>query len=123
MLGFNSTLTAAVEAPRRRQFEQISSLIRLHPTSEAALRRLAQDPATTLCIVSGAERERLDHFFGHLPVWLVAENGVFLRGPEPNGFWMNTMENLHLEWCVTGESERRQQRLRRCRSSLDSLLP
>lgn len=98
MLGFNSTLTAAVEAPRRRQFEQISSLIRLHPTSEAALRRLAQDPATTLCIVSGAERERLDLFFGHLPVWLVAENGVFLRGPEPNGFWMNTMENLHLEW-------------------------
>ncbi len=105
MLGFNSTLTATVEAPRRQrqQFDQIKSLITLHPAAEAALARLAADPSTTLCIVSGSDRARLEEFFGTLRAWLVAENGVFIRGPEhaggpPGVGWVTTAENAHLEW-------------------------
>jgi len=105
MLGFNSTLTAAVEAPRRQrqQFDQIKSMVSLHPVSEQALRRLAADPHTTLCIVSGSERGRLEEFFGGLHCWLVAENGVFIRAPEhagsaPGRGWVTTAEHTHLEW-------------------------
>ena len=105
MLGFNSTLTAAVEAPRRQrqQFDQIKSMVSLHPVSEQALKRLAADPHTTLCIVSGSERSRLEEFFGGLRCWLVAENGVFVRCPDragsPHGRgWVTTAEHANLEW-------------------------
>ena len=105
MLGFNSTLTAAVEAPRRQrqQFDQIKSMVSLHPVSEQALKRLAADPHTTLCIVSGSERSRLEEFFGGLRCWLVAENGVFVCSPDragsPHGRgWVTTAEHANLEW-------------------------
>jgi len=105
ILGFNSTLTAAVDAPRRQrqQFDQSKSLVTLHPAAEAALQALAADPRTTLCIVSGSERGRLEEYFGGLRAWLVAENGVFVRTPEhaggaPDSGWVTTAENAHLEW-------------------------
>jgi trehalose 6-phosphate synthase/phosphatase len=94
---------AAAAAPRRQQFDAIKSLITLHPSSEASLARLAADERTTLCIVSGSERERLVEFFGSLRCWLVAENGVFIRSPELAGApagegWTMSVENPHLEW-------------------------
>lgn len=32
-------------------------------------------------IFSGSETSKLDEVFGHLPVWLAAENGVYVRPP------------------------------------------
>ena len=105
MLGFNGCLTSSVEPVQRRQRPSgLSSLIRLNPIAEAAIARLAADPATVLCIVSGSERSRLEHFFGDLPVWLVAENGVFLRAARPGAEWVSTMENAHLEWLDSVQS-------------------
>ena len=105
LLGFNNTLTAAVEAPRRarQQYDHARSQVTLHPASEAALARLAEDERTTVCVVSGASRARLEEFFGSLRVWLVAENGVFMRSPDhagapPGAGWVTCAEQAHLEW-------------------------
>jgi hypothetical protein len=40
-----------------------------------------QDPANVVAIFSGSETHKLDEIFGGLPVWLAAENGVFVRPP------------------------------------------
>lgn len=36
-------------------------------------------------IFSGSETYKLDEIFGHLPVWLAAENGVLVRPPARQG--------------------------------------
>lgn len=36
-------------------------------------------------IFSGSETSKLDEVFGHLPVWLAAENGVYVRPPAALG--------------------------------------
>lgn len=40
-----------------------------------------QDPANVVVIFSGSETHKLEEIFGDLPVWLAAENGVFVRPP------------------------------------------
>lgn len=40
-----------------------------------------QDPNNVLVIFSGSETNKLEDIFGDLPVWLAAENGVFVRPP------------------------------------------
>lgn len=57
------------------------AMTRVHPSSYNVLRTLSQDPSTTLVIFSGSGRSRLEEVFGDMPVWLVAENGVFVRCP------------------------------------------
>ncbi len=49
-----------------------------------------QDPSNLVAIFSGSETSKLEEIFGDLPVWLAAENGVFVRPPpqqhlHPNG--------------------------------------
>jgi len=98
ILGYNATLTTAVEAPRRlkQQFDQIRALTRLHPKVPDAIRKLAAQPDTHVCIFSGSHRNRLDEQFKDLPVYLAAENGVFIRAP--GGEWETTMETSNLGW-------------------------
>lgn len=55
------------------------ALTKVHPSAYSVLRRLSQDPSSTLVIFSGSGRARLEEVFGDMPVWLVAENGVFVR--------------------------------------------
>ncbi len=40
-----------------------------------------QDPCNVVAIFSGSETHKLEEIFGGLPVWLAAENGVFVRPP------------------------------------------
>ena len=44
-----------------------------------ALRVLAEDERNQVVIMSGRERAVLDDWVGMLPVWIVAENGLFYR--------------------------------------------
>jgi trehalose 6-phosphate synthase/phosphatase len=45
----------------------------------ALLRRLAQDPRTTVALISGRDRKTMQRWFGSLPLHLVAEHGVWIR--------------------------------------------
>jgi hypothetical protein len=69
-----------------------------------SVRQLAAHPAVTVVILSGADRNRLADTFGDMPnIWLVAENGVFMR--PPRGFcncdgqgWICNNPNLNDDW-------------------------
>jgi alpha,alpha-trehalose-phosphate synthase [UDP-forming] len=55
------------------------------PAVTSALAALGADPATTVVIVSGSDRAAMEAAFAGLPVWLAAENGVYVRPPPPAG--------------------------------------
>ncbi|KXZ40907.1 hypothetical protein GPECTOR_1390g605 [Gonium pectorale] len=80
VLGYNATLTTSVEAPER-QFEQVKALAKVNPRVMQSVCELCTDPANVVVIFSGSETSKLDEVFGHLPVWLAAENGVYVRPP------------------------------------------
>ncbi|EOD25244.1 hypothetical protein EMIHUDRAFT_427087 [Emiliania huxleyi CCMP1516] len=52
---------------------------------ESSVRRnlaaLAASPHNTLVVLSGRERALLNEWLGDLPIWLVAENGLWIRPP------------------------------------------
>ena len=83
ILGFNATLTLPrpLQRSRERQFDQMLGTKQVDPVVFEYLRVLSADPNVTVVIFSGSERSRLDEQFKDLPVWLVAENGVFIRSP------------------------------------------
>lgn len=56
--GFNSTITATVEAPRRDQIKE--SKLGLHPGIKEALKILCSDPNTDVVILSGSKRDILE---------------------------------------------------------------
>ncbi|KAK2982513.1 hypothetical protein RJ640_012758 [Escallonia rubra] len=97
ILGFNATLTEPVDAPGRRvdQFKEME--LKLHPDLREPLKKLCNDPKTTIVVLSGSERSVLDKSFGEYNLWLAAEHGMFVRPTK--GEWMTTMpENLHMDW-------------------------
>uniref|UniRef100_A0A0A0M063 alpha,alpha-trehalose-phosphate synthase (UDP-forming) n=1 Tax=Cucumis sativus TaxID=3659 RepID=A0A0A0M063_CUCSA len=97
ILGFNATLTEALDALGRR-YGQIRDMdLRLHPDVKEPLKKLCDDQNTTVVVLSGSDRSVLDDNFGNYNMWLAAENGMFLRPTK--GEWMTTMpENLHMDW-------------------------
>ncbi|XP_057461661.1 alpha,alpha-trehalose-phosphate synthase [UDP-forming] 1 [Actinidia eriantha] len=98
ILGFNATLTEAVDTPGRRGGDQIREMeLKLHPDLKGPLTALCSDPKTTVVVLSGSGRRVLDDNFGEYNMWLAAENGMFLRFTK--GDWMTTMpEHLNMEW-------------------------
>lgn len=99
VLGYNATLTTAVEAPRqpKKHFDQIQALTRVNPAAYACLAALARDPSVDIVIFSGSEKERLEEVFSELPVWLAAENGAVLRPPDSQE-WSTVVETSGGEW-------------------------
>ncbi|KAI3800783.1 hypothetical protein L1987_28879 [Smallanthus sonchifolius] len=100
ILGFNATLTGPVNADGRvDQFKEME--LNLHPELEESLKKLCDDPRSTVAIVSGSPRNVLDKNFEDYKIWLAAEHGVFLR--TANKKWIqNFTDNIHLDWieCV-----------------------
>ncbi|KAK9267678.1 hypothetical protein L1049_010110 [Liquidambar formosana] len=97
ILGFNATLTEPVDTLGRRG-DQIKEMeLKLHPDLKKPLKKLCDDPKTTVVVLSGSDRNILDDNFGEFNIWLAAENGMFLRFTK--GEWMTTMpENLNMDW-------------------------
>ncbi|XVF40244.1 hypothetical protein PTKIN_Ptkin01aG0096500 [Pterospermum kingtungense] len=97
ILGFNATLTEPVDNLGRKG-SQIKELEpKLHPDLQEPLKKLCDDPKTTIVVLSGSDRCVLDDNFGDYNLWLAAENGMFLR--VTGGDWMTTMpENLNMDW-------------------------
>ena len=44
-----------------------------------------QDPNNTVVVFSGSETSKLEEIFAPLPIWLAAENGVYVRPPSMRG--------------------------------------
>nr|GLL30310.1 alpha,alpha-trehalose-phosphate synthase [UDP-forming] 1-like [Ipomoea trifida] len=97
ILGFNATLTEPLDSQERRMDQLKDMELKLHPDLKEPLKRLCDDPKTTVVVLSGSDRNVLDENFGEYNMWLAAEHGMFLRLTESN--WMTTMpENLHMDW-------------------------
>ncbi|PWA98239.1 alpha,alpha-trehalose-phosphate synthase [Artemisia annua] len=97
ILGFNATITEPVNAPDRRidQFKEME--LHLHPELKEPLKKLCDDPRTTVVVVSGSHQSVLDENFEDFNVWLAAEHGVFLR--TANKKWIqNLTDNINLDW-------------------------
>ncbi|XP_022847634.1 alpha,alpha-trehalose-phosphate synthase [UDP-forming] 1-like [Olea europaea var. sylvestris] len=98
ILGFDATLTEQIDSPGRRGSDQIKEMeLKLHPKLKGPLKKLCNDPKTTIVVLSGSETRVLDDIFGEYNMWLAAENGMFLRST--GGEWMTTMpEHLNMDW-------------------------
>ncbi|GJS95344.1 alpha,alpha-trehalose-phosphate synthase [UDP-forming] 1-like protein [Tanacetum coccineum] len=97
ILGFNATITEPVNAPDRRidQFKEME--LNLHPELKEPLKKLCDDPKTTVVVISGSHRSVLDENFEDFNIWLAAEHGVFLR--TANKKWIqNLTDNINLDW-------------------------
>ncbi|KAI5384827.1 variant 2, Trehalose-6-P synthase/phosphatase complex synthase subunit [Lathyrus oleraceus] len=96
ILGFNATLTEPVDTlGRGGQIKEME--LKVHPDLKEPLKKLSEDPKTTIIVLSGSGRAVLDKNFGEYNMWLAAENGMFLRLTSSE--WMTTMpENLNMDW-------------------------
>lgn len=83
VLGYNATLTTAVEAPMQpqRHYDQMKALARVNPKTVMSIKELCKHPENVVVILSGSECCKLEETFGLLPVWCAAENGVYMRPP------------------------------------------
>lgn len=88
VLGYNATLTTAVEAPRqpKKHFDQIQALTRVNPAAYSCLAALSQNPCIDIVVISGGEKHRLEEVFSDLNIWLAAENGAVVRPPGTKGW-------------------------------------
>lgn len=97
ILGFSSTLTEPVDS-QGRGLDQIKEMeLKLHPKLKEPLKRLCDDPKTTVVVLSGSKRDILDNNFGDYNMCLAAENGSFLRFT--TGEWVTAVpDNLNMDW-------------------------
>lgn len=86
LLDYDGTLVPfAATPPQARPSAQVHDLVR----------RLAADPRNEVVIISGRDRASLEARFGDLPIDMVAEHGVWLRGRD--GHWV-TAEPMTDDW-------------------------
>ncbi len=53
-----------------------------HISFAVLLQELCADPNNVVVVFSGSETSKLEETFVGLPVWLAAENGVYLKAPK-----------------------------------------
>lgn len=61
------------------------------------LKDLSDLPRTDVAVLSGRDRQSLTHWFGHLPIHLVAEHGFFLRIPNSSE-WEELVPGVDRSW-------------------------
>jgi trehalose 6-phosphate synthase/phosphatase len=86
LLDYDGTLVPFAEKP---------GLAKPDPELPGLLLRLGSDPGNEIVIISGRPRRDLEEWFGHLPVALVAEHGVWLRHKHADWRMLKTMTT---EW-------------------------
>lgn len=72
ILDYDGTLSEVVRSPEPRLSAPPASVRRL-------LQKLAEQPQTKVCIISGRPREVLEKWFGKMPLALVAEHGAWVK--------------------------------------------
>ena len=86
LLDYDGTLVPFAAEPRLAQPD--AKLIE-------TLHALGSDPANEVTIISGRPRSTLEAWFGHLPISLIAEHGVWLRQNQSD--W-HMLKNLTADW-------------------------
>ncbi|MFP4163954.1 MAG: bifunctional alpha,alpha-trehalose-phosphate synthase (UDP-forming)/trehalose-phosphatase [Chitinispirillaceae bacterium] len=86
MLDYDGTLVNFKDKPQRAYPDE--RLLKL-------LKKLNADPATTVAIISGRDKNSLDRWFGKTDLTICAEHGVWIK--EPEGEW-NTIEPQSDQW-------------------------
>uniref|UniRef100_A0A251UED3 Putative trehalose-phosphatase, HAD-like domain protein n=2 Tax=Helianthus annuus TaxID=4232 RepID=A0A251UED3_HELAN len=99
ILGFNETLTKPVNADGMADQVKETEL-NLYPEIEQPLKRLCDDPTSTVVIISGSERCVLEKNFEDYNVWLAAEHSVFIRTTDKNRS-QNLTNNIHTDWIAS----------------------
>ncbi len=88
VLDYDGTLREFVSDPEEaRPDEELLTL----------LKDLSGLPHTDVVVLSGRDRQSLTHWFGHLPVHLVAEHGFFLRMPHASE-WEELVPGVDRSW-------------------------
>lgn len=103
VLGYNATLTTNVETPRqvKRHYDQIKAVAKVNPRIYKSIQELSSHPQNVVVIFSGSECSKLEECFGHLNVWMAAENGVYLHPPlncHLHQKWICLFESLPKDW-------------------------
>mmetsp|Transcript_2967 Transcript_2967/g.4370 ORF Transcript_2967/g.4370 Transcript_2967/m.4370 type:complete len:1045 (+) Transcript_2967:68-3202(+) len=99
--GFTGTLTPHGTQHKKNLQRAPSSQGKLRRITEKMKRniyRIAQDPNTTVIVVSNATRDQLMENFGNSDVWLAAENGFFLRKGRDDPHWHYMYDSIDLSW-------------------------
>ena len=86
LLDYDGTLVPFAAEPRLAQPD---------PELLELLAVLAADPVNEVAIVSGRPRRTLEEWFGHLPISLIAEHGIWLR--QKNTGW-RLLKALNNDW-------------------------
>lgn len=88
ILDYDGTLREFINDPdQARPDEELLTL----------LKDLSALPRTDVAVVSGRDRQSLTHWFGHLPIHLVAEHGFFLRMPYSSE-WEELVPGVDRSW-------------------------
>jgi trehalose 6-phosphate synthase/phosphatase len=108
VLGLNNTLTEAIEEPLQlnRHFAQRKAQKQMNKATGDYVRKLAENPAVTVVILSGADRCVLSEMFADCgDVWLVSENGLYMRPPKHIAFqgpdddeWICNLPSANRDW-------------------------
>jgi trehalose-phosphatase len=84
-------------------YARFVNLEHLMPSVRRNLAEIAASPQNTVIVCSGRERALMNEWLGDLPIWLVAENGLWLRPPmgaaemEPPE-WEQMKEDIDGSW-------------------------
>ena len=97
-------------------FAATPDLARPDPGLVSLLGAAAARPDTEVHVVSGRAREALDHWLGHLPVWLHAEHAFWSRAPDSKE-WVPAAEPGEAGASRCSPSSVTSRRARRARSS------
>jgi trehalose 6-phosphate synthase/phosphatase len=88
VLDYDGTLQEFISDPEEaRPAEEVLRL----------LKDLSGLPCTDVAVLSGRDRQSLAHWFGHLPICLVAEHGFVLRNPRSSD-WEELLPGVDRSW-------------------------
>ena len=78
------------------EYASFRSLQQLLPSVRRNLATLASSALNTVVVCSGRERALVNEWLGDLPIWLIAENGLYFRkgGADGTKDWESTKEDV-----------------------------
>jgi len=83
-------------------YDSFMNMEPLLPSVRRNLATLALVPNNTVVVCSGRERALMNEWLGDLPIWLVAENGLFIRPPTETGdgaaAWEMLKDDIDNSW-------------------------
>lgn len=98
LLGLVGTLTQ--KRASGMSYDRFQRFANCGDSNRESLRILGSDPNTTVVVLTSRNRQMCKMVLGKSPVWVAAENGIFLRTQEQekDDDWRLLADNLDLSW-------------------------